>query len=111
MVNTWLQRSTPASRPRAWREPGRSPAAPRRTFVAALAARIGQRAGDSAQALLVARGEFARLVGRYALTSAFDEVFRLMAWMFLAALVMVPFCKPARVRPRPPPTPTDRPMS
>jgi DHA2 family multidrug resistance protein len=71
-------------------------------FVGALAARIGQRAGDSAQALLAAQGEFARLVGRYALTSAFEEVFRLMAWLFLAALVLVPFCKPAPPAAAPP---------
>ena len=64
-------------------------------FLAAVAARIGSGAGDSSQALQAARGEFANLVGRYALTSAFEEVFRLMAWLFLAALVMVPFCKPA----------------
>ena len=45
--------------------------------------------------MLAARAEFARVVGRYALTTAFDEVFRTMAWVFLAALIMVPFCKPA----------------
>jgi DHA2 family multidrug resistance protein len=33
-------------------------------------------------------------VGRDALTLGFDEVFRTMAWIFLIALVMVPFCKP-----------------
>jgi DHA2 family multidrug resistance protein len=64
-------------------------------FVAALAARIGQTAGDPGQALLTAQGLLARVVGRYALTSAFDEVFRTMAWLFIAALVMAPLCKPA----------------
>jgi len=63
---------------------------------------IGQLAGkmaevtpDPAHAMLLARGELASLVGRYALTSSFEEVFRMMAWLFLAALIMVPFCKPA----------------
>jgi DHA2 family multidrug resistance protein len=71
--------------------------------VAGLAARIGQGAGDASQALLEARGEFARFVGRYALTFAFEEVFRLMAWLFLAALVLVPFCKAPPVGSAPPP--------
>ena len=39
------------------------------------------------------------MVGRYALTAAFNEVFRTMAWIFICALVLVPFCRPA------PPTP------
>lgn len=38
-----------------------------------------------------------RIVGREALTLAFDDVFRVMAWCFLAALVMVPFCRPAKI--------------
>ena len=25
---------------------------------------------------------------------AFNDIFRLMSWIFLAALVMVPFCRP-----------------
>nr|QQZ49692.1 hypothetical protein JKL49_22980 [Phenylobacterium glaciei] len=36
-----------------------------------------------------------RIVGREAATLAFADVFRLMAWIFIAALVIVPFCKPA----------------
>lgn len=39
------------------------------------------------------------MVGREALTLAFDDVFRVMAWFFLAALVMVPFCRPANIGP------------
>jgi DHA2 family multidrug resistance protein len=34
------------------------------------------------------------VVGRAALTSAFNDVFRLMAWMFIAAIAMAPFCRP-----------------
>ena len=94
LVNTWLNdnaRIQAARMGESLGQAGRN--AP--DFVAALAQQIGQTAGDSSQAVLAAQGELARLVGRYALTSAFDEVFRLMAWLFLVALVMVPFCRPA----------------
>ena len=50
---------------------------------------------DPAQALSLAQSQFARVVGREALTMAFADVFRLMAWGFIIALVIVPFCKPA----------------
>ena len=94
VVNTWLADNTRIAAARigaALGEPGRR--AP--DFVAALGERIGQTAGDPFQALGLARGELARIVGRQALTLSFDEVFRTMAWMFLIALVMVPFCRPA----------------
>jgi DHA2 family multidrug resistance protein len=94
VVNTWLADQTRIHVARMGESLGRAHThAP--DVVATLAARIGSAAGDSSQALEAARGELAGLVGRYALTSAFEEVFRLMAWLFLAALVMVPFCKPA----------------
>ena len=109
VVNTWLQDSARIQAARMGeslgeagrRRPTSSPASP---------ARIGQRhRATPPRRCWLARGEFARLVGRYALTSAFDEVFRTMAWMFLAALVMVPFCKPpaAAAPPPRPPTPTE----
>jgi DHA2 family multidrug resistance protein len=63
-------------------------------FTEGLAQQLSTVTPDVAQALLMAQGEMARVVGRQALTLAFDEVFRLMAWMFLAALIMVPFCRP-----------------
>jgi DHA2 family multidrug resistance protein len=94
VVNTWLADETRIHVARMGESLGRANTrAP--DFLAGIAARIGDAAGDSSQALQAARGEFAALVGRFALTSAFEEVFRLMAWLFLAALVMVPFCKPA----------------
>jgi DHA2 family multidrug resistance protein len=64
-------------------------------MVAAIAGRFAGRLGDQSQALLAAQGEFSRLVGRYALTTAFNEVFRTMAWVFICALILVPFCRPA----------------
>ncbi len=94
VVNTWL---TDNARIQAARmgetlgEGGRRGA----DFVAELAQRLGQATADQGQALAMARALFARTVGRLALTTSFEEVFRLMAWIFLLALVMVPFCRPA----------------
>jgi DHA2 family multidrug resistance protein len=94
VVNTWLSDNTRIQAARMGETLGE---AGRRApdFIAAMAARIGQTAGDPAQALEAARGELARIVGRDAMTLSFDEVFRTMAWIFLFALVMVPFCRPA----------------
>jgi len=63
--------------------------------VGAIAQRFHAGVADTAQSALMAKAEFAHLVGRQALTLAFDDVFRLMAWLFLAALIMVPFCRPS----------------
>ncbi len=103
VVNTWLADNTRIQAARIGEGLGE---AGRRApdFVAGLAGRIAQFGGDSGQALLTAQGELARLVGRDAVTLAFNDVFRLMAWMFLAALVMVPLCKPS---PADAPPPTD----
>jgi DHA2 family multidrug resistance protein len=43
------------------------------------------------------------VAGREALTLAFNDVFRLLAWMFIGALVMVPFCRPPANAAPPPP--------
>jgi len=95
VVNTWLQDQTRIHVARlgeALGEPTRS--APE--FITALGTRIGSLTSDSAHAALVARAELARVVTRAALTLAFNEVFRLMAWIFLAALILVPLCRPMR---------------
>ena len=92
VVNTWLQdqeRIQAARMGEALGEAGRHGP----DMVADLASRFGQVTADPGHALLLAQAELARVVARSALTSAFDEVFRMMAWMFLAALVMVPFCR------------------
>jgi len=95
VVNTWLADNTRIQAARMGEtlgEGGRRGA----DFVEAIAARIGLGAhADPDHAVAVARALFARIVQRLALTTSFDEVFRLMAWIFLAALVMVPFCRPA----------------
>jgi DHA2 family multidrug resistance protein len=96
VVNTWLQDQTRIHVARfgeALGEPTRH--APE--FIATLSQRIiSSLTSDSAHATLVARGEIARVVGRAALTLAFNEVFRLMAWIFLVALLLVPLCRPMR---------------
>jgi DHA2 family multidrug resistance protein len=104
VVNTWLQDGARIQTLRMGEALGEN-ARQAPAFVAALAGRIGQSAGDANQALLAAQGLFGRVVGRVALTTAFDEVFRLMAWIFIAALVLVPFCRPAPQTAAPPPDP------
>ena len=66
-------------------------------YVAQTAARLSAMTPDPDQALLMAQASLGRVVGREAVTIAFDEVFRIMAWMFVAALVMVPFCRVPKV--------------
>ncbi len=68
---------------------------PSGNFVTQMAGRLAHVSPDPAHALSMAQGELARLVGRQTLTLAFDEVFRTTAWLFIIALVMVPFCRPA----------------
>jgi DHA2 family multidrug resistance protein len=95
LVNTWLADNTRIQAARMGEALGENARiAP--DVTAALAARLSlsrPAVGDASQALLQAKAELGALVDRYALTSAFDEVFRLMAFLFLAALVMVPFCR------------------
>ena len=102
VVNTWLQDGARIQAARFGEALGENArGAP--DFIQGLAVQLGQVTADPARALLLARGELAALVGRYALTQAFDEVFRTMAWMFFLALVMVPFCKPPRANAAAPP--------
>ncbi len=102
VVNTWLIDETRIQTARMGESLGESGRhAP--DVVVALAQRLSGGLGDPNQALLAARAVFGRVVGRQALTTAFDEVFRTMAWVFLAALMMVPFCRPAPQSAAPPP--------
>ncbi|WP_157221126.1 DHA2 family efflux MFS transporter permease subunit [Flavisphingomonas formosensis] len=100
-VNTWLQDNARIQASRF----GEALAGSGRTaqdMTADLAHRLGALTPDPDRALLMAKGLLARIVGRQALVIAFDDVFRLMAWIFFAALLMVPFCRPPR-GPRPSP--------
>jgi len=63
------------------------------TVIGGLATRIGQLTPDSAHALLMAKNLFGTKVANEAFTMAFNDAFMVMAWMFLAALLMVPFCR------------------
>ena len=102
VVNTLLQDHARIAAARLGEALGRHPG--RATeMVAGIAARVGQVAPDPRQALLVAQGLFAQVAGREALTTSFNDVFRLLAWLFIAALVMVPFCRPPANAASPPP--------
>jgi DHA2 family multidrug resistance protein len=94
MVNTWLQDNTRIEAARIGESLGHSPRVATDT-VADLAHRLGAYTPDPAHALLVAKGLISSVVSQQSLTLAFDDVFRLMAWMFVAALILVPFCKPS----------------
>lgn len=93
VVNTWLQDMTRLHALRLSEALGQSSRAAEE-MVAGLVRGLSAYTPDPHQALLMADGILAKVVGREALTLAFDDVFRLMAYLFLAALVMVPFCKP-----------------
>ena len=103
IVNTWLQDQTRIHVARIGEtlgEAGREATG----MVAELANRFSGLTPDSAHAVLLAKAELGQLVSRTALTLGFNEVFQLMAWMFLAALLMVPFCRPMPNNKAPPPS-------
>jgi DHA2 family multidrug resistance protein len=102
VVNTWLGDMTRLHALRLSEALGALPHAAGDAF-GQLSHYMGQVTPDPSRAALMADAMMARIVGREALTLAFDDVFRLMAYLFLAALVMVPFCKPPRVGAKPPP--------
>jgi DHA2 family multidrug resistance protein len=95
VVNTWLTDNTRVHVQRFGEALG-APHSRGAEFVQALTAQLNRVTADSHQALLMAQGELAREVGRQSLTLAFNDVFRIMAWIFVVALVMVPFCRPAK---------------
>jgi DHA2 family multidrug resistance protein len=101
VVNTWLQNQTRIHVARLGETLGEAARIAPDTL-ASLAARIGRATADSAHALQVAQAEFAHVAARASLTLAFNEVFRLMAWLFIAALILVPLCRPAAVGSAPP---------
>jgi DHA2 family multidrug resistance protein len=98
VVNTWLQDNARIETARIGEALGHNAQAAA-DAVTALAQRLAAATPDAGQALLLAQKLFGRSVGQQALALAFDDVFRLMAWMFLAALVMVPFAKSASSTP------------
>lgn len=102
VVNTWLQDQTRIHVARIGEtlgEAGRQAG----EMITALAHRFSEITPDPAHAALLAQAELGQLVSRNALTLGFNEVFGAMAWMFVFALLMVPFCRP--VKGAPPTTP------
>ena len=94
VVNTWLQDNARIEAARIGEALGHSARVATDT-VADLAHQLAAVTPDPAHALLLARGLIGAVVGQQSLTLAFDDVFRLMAWMFVGALLMVPFCRPS----------------
>jgi DHA2 family multidrug resistance protein len=100
IVNTWLQDQTRIHFARMGENLGVAGQHASETL-AKLANSIGQYTPDPAHALLMAQAELAHVVTRSSLTLAFNEVFRVMSWIFLLALLMVPFCRPIMNTPPP----------
>ena len=92
VVNTWLQDNARIETARIGETLGHNAQAASRSGDGTGAASRGGNAGPSAGFAARAKA-FRPSVGQQALSLAFDDVFRLMAWMFVAALVMVPFAK------------------
>jgi len=67
-----------------------------------LGARMAMVSPDPAHAGELASATLGRLIAREALAMGFDDVFRVMAWMFMGALVLVPFCRLVPGAPPPP---------
>ncbi len=63
------------------------------SMLAPLVSRIGTLGADAAHAKLVLSGEIAQFVTQQALSQAFQDVFALLAILFVAALAIVPFAK------------------
>ncbi|WP_197411933.1 DHA2 family efflux MFS transporter permease subunit [Sphingopyxis sp. H050] len=103
LVNTWLGDNMRLHMLRLSEALGRSADAANEA-AAGLAQSFGRYVTDPVLAQQMAEGTLGRIVGREALTLAFDDVFRLMSYLFVAALIMVPFCKPPPIGG---PAPTD----
>jgi DHA2 family multidrug resistance protein len=61
-------------------------------FISAIRDGIASISNDAHHALQLAQGELWKELNRQAQTQAFGDVFLLMAWIFGAALILVPFC-------------------
>jgi MFS transporter, DHA2 family, multidrug resistance protein len=92
VVNTWLLDNARIETARISESLGSS-AGVATDLVTQLAHRLAAVTPDPAQALRLAQSLFGQTVGVQGLSLAFDDVFRVMAWMFAAALVMVPFAR------------------
>jgi DHA2 family multidrug resistance protein len=89
-VNTWLIAFTQGHAAALDRALGRSGAA--RDALSGLVLRFAQSGAPTARSQGVAAQTVIGGVMRQSLTLAFDDVFRISAWLFLACLIVVPFC-------------------
>ncbi len=71
-------------------------------LLAGLARNAQALTADAGHALQIAQAQMGGVIVREALTLAFADTYRLMAWLFLAALLIVPFAKPAPIGSPPP---------
>jgi DHA2 family multidrug resistance protein len=102
VANTWLLDFTREHMLRLSEGLGQAPE--RATaMIQALAQHASGWTPDAARALAIAQSEMGRIVSRQAMTLAFADTYRLMAWLFIAALIIVPFCTPAPLNAPPPP--------
>jgi DHA2 family multidrug resistance protein len=92
-VNTWLADFARIQAARFGESLGGTPDTAQQ-MMAGLAGRLVAVTPDPAHAVQMAQAIMSHVVERQSLVVAFDDIFRLMSWMFVAALVMVPFCKP-----------------
>lgn len=92
LVNTWLLDFYALHVSRLGETLG---AAPRRAQEAidGLGQQLAQVLPDASRAGEAARAALGQQVSAEALTLAFADVFRLIAWLFIIALLLVPFCK------------------
>jgi DHA2 family multidrug resistance protein len=93
LVNTWLQDHARLHALRLGEALGANGDAAR-AMLADLLQRLQAHTTDTALALQAAHALLERHVQRQALVLAFDDVFRLLAWLLLATLVLVPWCRP-----------------
>jgi DHA2 family multidrug resistance protein len=103
VVNTWLQDSARTGAARIGEALGAN-ASGASEALSELSNRLATITPDASHAAVLARKVFGGVVSQQSLTLAFDDVFRLMSWMFLVALILVPFCRPVR---SPAPMPAD----
>ena len=95
VVNTWLQDMTRLHALRLDEAFGALPQSAENVLTG-LSRHLAQFTPDPDRARLMVESLMKQFVGREALTLAFDDVFRLMAYVFMAALIMVPLCRPPR---------------
>jgi len=94
LVNTWLRDDARTAASRFGESLGNTGTS-FESAASRLATELSTVTPDPVVASAQAHAILAKEVGLQSMAIAFDDVFRLMAWMFLVALIMVPFAKRA----------------